>query len=129
LMASDGLDTTSVGQRRVGPEGLVGLVAKRRELVVLTDSAAHPRYPFSPGTAEERHGSFVGVPLIHYHRVLGVLAAWKRIHRQFDKDEVTFLVTIAAHLARAIHEAEAVDEVNRMLSGEVQERAFIQEIG
>ena len=128
LMASDGLDSTSVGHRRVGPKGLVGLVAERRELVVLTDAAAHPRCALSPGTAEERDGSFVGMPLIHYQRVLGVLAAWKRMHRQFHKDEVTFFVTIAPHLARAIHEAEAVDEVNRMLSGEVHEGAFIQGI-
>src|SRR4029079_10450723 len=51
-----------------------------------------------------------------------------RMHRRFDKDEVTFFVTLAAQLARAVHQAEAVDEVNRMLSGEVQEDAFIQGI-
>jgi phosphotransferase system, enzyme I, PtsP len=128
LMASDGLNATSVGQARVGREGLVGLVVERRELVILTNAAAHPRYRLSPETGEERYGSFLGMPLIHYHRVLGVLAAWKRIHRQFDKDEVTFFVTIAAQLARAIHGAAAADEVNRMLSGEVQEDAFIQGI-
>ena len=126
LTASDGLNATSLGQLRVGPEGLVGLVVERRELVVLTNAAAHPRYRLSPETGEERCGSFIGMPLIHYQRVLGVLAAWKGIHRQFDKDEVTFFVTIAAQLARAIHAAAAVDEVNRMLSGEVQEDAFIQ---
>jgi phosphotransferase system enzyme I (PtsP) len=126
LMASEGRDATSVGDRREGPEGLVGLVAERRELVVLTDAAVHPRYALSPGTAGEGRGSFVGMPLIHYQRVLGVLVAWKGIHRPFDKDEVTFLVTMAPHLARAIHEAEAVNEVNRMLNGEVHEGAFIQ---
>jgi phosphotransferase system enzyme I (PtsP) len=128
LMASDGLDATSAGQSSVGPESLVGLVAERRELVVLTNAAAHPRYRLSPETAEKHYGSFIGMPLIHYQQVLGVLAAWKRIHRKFDKDEVTFFVTIAAQLARTIHQAEAVDEVERMLSGEVQEDAFIQGI-
>jgi phosphotransferase system enzyme I (PtsP) len=39
---------------------------------------------------------------------------------------VTFFVTIAAQLAKAIHGAAAADEINRMLSGEVQEDAFIQ---
>ena len=128
LMASDGLDATSVGQSRLGLEGLVGLVAERRELVVLTNLAAHPRYRLSPETGEERYGSFIGMPLIHYQRVLGVLAAWKRIHRQFDKDEVTFFVTLAAELARAVHQTAAVDEVHRMLSGEIEEDAFIQGI-
>lgn len=87
LMASNGLDATRVGEIRVGPEGLVGLVAERRELVVLTNGAAHTGYRPSVETGEERFGSFIGTPLIHYQRVLGVLAAWKRIHRQFDKDE------------------------------------------
>ena len=128
LMASDGLDATSVGQSRLGLEGLVRLVAERRELVVLTNLAADPRYRLSPETGEERYGSFIGMPLIHYQRVLGVLAAWKRIHRQFDKDEVTFFVTIAPQVARAVHQAATVDEVNRMLSGEMQEDAFIQGI-
>ncbi len=128
LMASDGLAATSVGRRRVGPEGLVGLVAQRRELVVLDDTAPHPRYPMSPEGVEERYSCFIGVPLVYYDRVLGVLVAWKRIHRQFEKHEVTFFVTIAAHLAKAIHQASAVDEVNRMLRGEAQEGAFIQGI-
>jgi phosphotransferase system, enzyme I, PtsP len=128
LMASEGLDATSAGRLRLGPEGLVGLVAQRRELVVLTNAAAHPRYSGSPEAAEERYGSFIGMPLIHYQRVLGVLVAWKRIDRPFDKDEVTFFVTLAAQLARAVHQAEAVDEVDRMLSGKVQEDAFIQGI-
>ena len=128
LMASEGLNPASVGQVRVGREGLLGLVGERRELIVVTNAAAHPRYRPSPETGEERYGSFLGMPLIHYHRVLGMLVAWKQTHRQFDKDEVTFFVTIAAQLARAIHGASAVDEVNRMLSGEVQEDAFIQGI-
>ena len=127
LMASDGLDATSMGQLHMGPKNLVGLVAERRELVVLTNAEAQPRYDVSP-EGGERYGSFIGMPLIHYQHVLGVLAAWKRMHRRFDKDEVTFFVTLAAQLARAVHQAEAVDEVNRMLSGEVQEDAFIQGI-
>jgi len=127
LMASDGLNPAAIGQVRVGQqEGLVGLVGERRELVVVTNAAAHQRYRISPETGEERFGSFLGIPLIHYHRVLGVLAALTLAHRQFDKDEVTFFVTIAAQLAKVIHGAAALDEVNRMLNGEVQEDAFIQ---
>src|SRR5439155_16539950 len=74
LMASDGLNPAAIGQVRVGQqEGLVGLVGERRELVVVTNAAAHQRYRISPETGEERFGSFLGIPLIHYHRVLGVL--------------------------------------------------------
>jgi phosphotransferase system enzyme I (PtsP) len=128
LMAADGLDAAPAAAVRVGRLGLVGLVATRRELVVDTDVAAHPSYRSSPEPGQEEHGSFLGMPLIHHHAVLGVLVAWKRVHRDFDNEEVIFFLTIAAHLARAIHGASTTDEVRRMLSGEVEEEAFIQGI-
>jgi phosphotransferase system, enzyme I, PtsP len=127
LMAADGFNPTAIGEVRIDrQEGLLGLVGERRELITVSDAAAHPRYHPSSATGEEGYQSFLGIPLIHYHQVLGVLVAWKRAHGQFEKDVVTFFVTIAVQLAKAIHEAAAVDEVSRMLSGEVQGVAFIQ---
>jgi phosphotransferase system, enzyme I, PtsP len=129
LMAADGFNPASIGEVRIDrQEGLLGLVGKRRELIYVSDAAAHPRYHPSSATGEARYHSFLGVPLIHYHRVLGVLVAWKLAPGQFDKDEATFFITIAAQLAKAIHDASAVDEVSRMLSGELQGVAFIQGI-
>jgi len=97
-------------------------------LITVSDVTVHPRYHASSAAGEERYRSFLGVPLIHYHQVLGVLAAWKREPGQFAGDEVTFFVTIAAQLAKAVHDASAVDEISRMLSGEAQGAAFIQGI-
>jgi phosphotransferase system, enzyme I, PtsP len=130
LMAADGLNPASIGEVRIDQqEGLLGLVGKRRELIYVSDVAAHPRYHPSSATGEARYHSFLGIPLIHYHRLLGVLVAWKQASGQFDKDDVTFFVTIAAQLAKAIHDAAAVDEVSRMLSGAVPEAvAYIQGI-
>jgi phosphotransferase system enzyme I (PtsP) len=127
LMAADGFNPASIGEVRIDrQEGLPGLVGERRELITVSDAATHPRHHPSSATGEARYHSFLGVPLIHYHQVLGVLVAWKRAPRQFAKDEVTFFVTIAAQLAKAIHDASAVDDLSRMLSGELQGVAFIQ---
>jgi len=129
LMAADGFNPASIGEVRIDrQEGLVGLVGERRELITMSDAANHPRYHPSSATGEERYQSFLGVPLIHYHQVLGVLVAWKHAPGKFGKNEVTFFVTIAAQLAKAIHDASAVDEVSRMLSGDMQRVAFIQGI-
>ncbi len=129
LMASNGFNPASTGKVRVGlQEGILGLVGESRELVVVRDLANDPRYRPSSETGEERFQSFLGIPLIHYHQVLGVLTAWKRINYQFDKDEVTFFVTIAAQLAKAIHNAAAVNEVSRMLNGELQDDSCISGI-
>lgn len=129
LMAADGFNQAAIGEVRIDrQEGLVGLVGERRELITVSNATAHPRYHPSSATGEECYQSFLGVPLIHYKQVLGVLVAWKRGHGQFHKDEVTFFVTIAAQLAKAIHETTAVDEVSRMVRGEVQGIAFIKGI-
>jgi phosphotransferase system enzyme I (PtsP) len=126
LMASSGVSPTSAGSARAARHsGLPDLVAERREMVVLADARTHPRYVASPETGNGRYQAFLGMPLIHFHRVLGVLAAWKA-HSPFDRDEVTFFITIAAQLARVIHQAAAVGEVRRLLSGAAPEEGFIQ---
>jgi phosphotransferase system enzyme I (PtsP) len=126
LMATDGSSAAS-GQVRSGPQaGILGLVGERRELVVLSNATAHPRYRRAPETGDEAFDAFLGVPLIHYHNVLGVLVAWRKGPGQFGKDEMTFFVTAAAQLSKIIYEAAKVDEVARLVSGQAGEKAFIQ---
>lgn len=126
LMASDGWTQESVGRVRFDRHaGLLGLVEDRRELVVLENATEHPLYGSCPETGTERYTNFLGIPLIHYHRVLGVLVAWNREDRPFGKEAMTLLLTIAPHLAKAIHEASAAGEVGRILTGEAPD-GFIQ---
>lgn len=79
LMASDGLNPESVGRVHLSPkEGLIGLVAASQELVNLENAADHPAYRFVPETGEERYHSFLGVPLVHFRKLLGVLCIQRR---------------------------------------------------
>ena len=92
LAAAEGLTPISIGRVRVRlGEGLVGLVAERKELIVETDIGAHPNRHLSTDTLHPRDGSFLGTPLIHYRKLLGVLVAWKPVHQPYAGDEVTFL--------------------------------------
>jgi phosphotransferase system enzyme I (PtsP) len=107
LMATDGLLPGCVGHVRLRPnEGLVGLVAERKEPLNLDNAASHPRYRYFPETGEERYHGFIGVPIIHYRQVLGVLVAQQRETRLFNPNEAAFLVTVAAQLAGAIRTAQ-----------------------
>ena len=129
LKASDAARSEPTGPIRSGAQaGLLGLVGERRELVVLDDAPAHPRYAPAAETGGQPFDTFLGVPLIHYHQVLGVLVAWKQIRGQFDKDEVSFFVTIAAQLAKVIYEASNLENVVELLRNETGENAFIQGI-
>ena len=126
LAAADGLNLPSGNALRIGTDGLVGLVGERRELIIDTNAMAHPSCRTAAEPGQQELGSFLGMPLIHYRKVLGVLVAWKASHRAFDEEETIFFVTIAAHVANAIHGASAIDEVTGMLNGDLHEGAFVQ---
>ncbi|GJM14546.1 MAG: phosphoenolpyruvate-protein phosphotransferase PtsP [Pseudohongiella sp.] len=112
LMASEGLNAESVGHvsLEVG-EGLVGLVAKHAEPINLEDAQLHPSFHYLHETGEEEFHAFLGVPIIHHRKVLGVLVAQHRERRSFDVGEEAFLVTLSAQLAGIIAHAEATGAI------------------
>ncbi|MGD8642795.1 MAG: phosphoenolpyruvate--protein phosphotransferase [Chromatiales bacterium] len=127
LMATDGLNPDSVLQVRLAfNEGLVGQVAERAEPVNLDDAPLHPRYKYFPETGEEKYHAFLGVPIIHQRRLLGVLVAQEREPRRFDEDHVAFLVTLAAQLSGAISHAEISGGIMRALDQQLNDDLFIQ---
>ena len=108
LMATEGLNPASVGRVRLGfGEGLVGLVGERNEPVNLDDAPQHERYRYCPGSGEEPYHAFLGVPIIHHRKLLGVLVVQRRERLRFDTTELSFMITIAAQLAGGIAHAEA----------------------
>ncbi|ARN76311.1 phosphoenolpyruvate--protein phosphotransferase [Oceanicoccus sagamiensis] len=106
--ATEGLNKNFVGKISMAPtEGLVGQVAAREEPLNLDNAEAHPKFLFMPGIGEERFSAFLGVPIIHQRKVLGVLVIQQQTRRRFDEDDEAFLVTISAQLAGVIAHAQA----------------------
>src|SRR5690606_35259453 len=86
LMATDGLNTNARGRGGLRPgEGLLGRVVMREEPVNLEHAETHPSYQYFPETGEERFSSFLGVPIIHHRKVLGVLVVQQVEQRRFDE--------------------------------------------
>ncbi|WP_111977817.1 phosphoenolpyruvate--protein phosphotransferase [Algibacillus agarilyticus] len=103
LMATDGLSSHAVGEVVIGfNQGLVGLVGQREEPVNVANAQAHPRFLKTPQVQEDNFNSFLGTPIIHQRKVLGVMSVQQTNTRVFGEDEVAFLVTLAAQLASAI---------------------------
>ena len=112
LMATDGLNKRAIGKVSMSPnEGLVGLVGSREEPLNLEHASEHPRYRYFAETGEERYASFLGAPIIHHRRVMGVLVVQQKERRQFDEGEEAFLVTMSAQLAGVIAHAEATGTI------------------
>ena len=114
LMATDGLNPAAVGRVSLAMgEGVVSVVAEAAEPLNLDDAPDHPHYRFIAETGEEYYHGFLGVPIIHHRKLLGVLVVRQRERRKFAEDEVAFLVTMAAQLAGAIAHAEASGGIGR----------------
>ncbi len=113
LMATEGLNSSAVGRVTLShSEGLIGQVGAREEPINLEDAASHPKYHYVKETGEERYHSFLGVPIIHHRKVLGVLVVQQTVQRRFDEHEEAFLITMSAQLAGVIAHAEATGSLN-----------------
>ncbi len=108
FMATRGLNLDALGKVAMGlNEGLVGYVAERAEPINLEDAQNHPRNRFFEEIGEEPFHAFLGVPIIHHRKILGVLVVQQQQTRRFDESEEAFLITLSAQLAGVIAHAEA----------------------
>ena len=113
LMATEGLNKSAIGKATLHfSEGLVGQVGMREEPINLDDAPSHPKFRYLEGTGEEPFRSFLGVPIIHHRKLLGVLVVQQRASRRFDQQEEAFLVTISAQLATVLAHAEATGAID-----------------
>ncbi|KGJ96222.1 phosphoenolpyruvate--protein phosphotransferase [Colwellia psychrerythraea] len=114
LMASDGLAKSSQGQASIGfSEGLVGLVGQREEPLNIADAQQHQDFIHAPEVEEDEFNAFLGTPIIHQRKVLGILAIQQKKSRHFTENDEAFLVTLSAQLASAVANAEIKSLLNQ----------------
>ncbi|MCF7697816.1 phosphoenolpyruvate--protein phosphotransferase [Loktanella sp. M215] len=100
LCATEGLQAESVHQTRMRlGEGLVGRVARTRQVVNAADAPSAKGFRYMPETGEERYSSFCGVPIQRLGDALGVLVVQSKDARAFTTDEVYALEVVAMVLA------------------------------
>ena len=118
LAATEGLNQAQIGEVILAQnQGLVGLVGRRAEPLNLDAAQNHPNFFFVPEIGEEPFNAFLGVPIIHQGRVLGVLVVQQRDTRRFDEGEEAFMVTLSAQLATVVAHAQAVGDSRLFSSG------------
>lgn len=130
LMATVGLNPAAVGRLRIQfDEGIVGRVASRGEPVNLDNAPTHPDFKYIPESGEDPFHAYLGVPIIHQRDVLGVLVVQQRQERRFEDDDVSFLVTLAAHIAGAVMHAEISGLLRNGMGDFLQGEYRLQGIG
>jgi len=125
LMASDGLAKNSQGQTRVGFfEGLVGLVGQREEPLNIANAQQHQDFIHAPEVEEEAYNAFLGTPIIHQRKVLGILTIQQKNSRHFTENDEAFLVTLSTQLASALANAE----IKRLLTQQQDKSQTVKQL-
>ena len=103
LVATEGLKPDAIERTRLARnEGLVGLVSSEARPVNVQDAPHHPRFSYRPETGEDPYTSFLGVPILRFGRVIGVLAVQNVVGRIYDEEDIETLQTIAMVLAEVV---------------------------
>ncbi len=110
LFASHGLkqDSVHVTRLRVG-EGLVGEIAASGLDLNLAEPASHPKYAYRPETGEEQYHSFIGVPLLHSHKTVGVLVVQSKVARSYSAELAEILHAVAMVISELVIGSKIVD--------------------
>ena len=125
LMASDGLAVSSLGQSCIGfSEGLVGLVGQREEPLNIANAQKHQDFVHAPEVEEDDFNAFLGTPIIHQRKVLGILAIQQKESRHFTENDEAFLVTLSAQLAGELANAE----VKSLLSVQHEQSSGVKQL-
>lgn len=103
LYATVGLKKSAVHLTKLNRgEGLVGLVAEKKEPFAVQNAQLHPAFSFKPETGEELFFSFLGIPLLRAGALIGVLVLQDIEQRIYNDDEIEAMQTVAMVLAEML---------------------------
>src|SRR5213594_1671167 len=116
LVATNGLNRGGIGRAalRLG-EGIVGWVANARVPLAARDVRAEPRWKWVPEVDEKRFTSMLSVPVLARDEVIGVMNVQTVEQRDFGREEIDFLQTIANQVAGIIEKGRLQRESDRKL--------------
>ncbi len=103
FMATDGLSPEAVGVLEFSPsQGVVGFISQRFEHLKLKDARQHPAYIGVSDLGEEDCKAYLGVPIIHRRRVIGILVAQRFSRKKFTDVIEASMLTLAIQLSETI---------------------------
>ena len=129
LVATEGLNARAIGKVRMrSGEGLVGYICQHQSLLNLEDGSAHPNFRYFSETGEERYKGFLGVPIINFRNIVGVLVVQNRDLRNFTSAEEAFLITIAAQLAGPLRTIIEQEKPGALTKNDIGDQIKVQGI-
>ncbi len=90
-------------------EGLTGEVAQNSRTLSVADAWSHPKFVHKPELGEDNYKSYIGVPLIRWHRSIGVLALQSKEVHEYSAMDVEILETVAMVLSEIVSSDEMAE--------------------
>ncbi len=87
-------------------EGLTGEVAQNSRTISVADAWSHPKFVHKPELGEDNYKSYIGIPLIRWHRSVGVLALQSKELHEYTALETEILETVAMVLSEIVSSEE-----------------------
>ncbi len=110
LWATHGLSGDAVHVTRLeANEGLIGEIARTTKPLYLSEAHKHPKFSYHPETGEKPFHAFLGVPILHGGRLLGVLVVQNRMPRIYSEEETEALQNVAMVLAGIVSAGDLFD--------------------
>lgn len=105
LAATQGLAPAAAGHVQLAVnEGLVGHIAGTLSSVNLADAPADDRFVYIPETHEMAYHRFLGVPLLHLRKLVGVIVVQGHQREPFSEEDEAFLITVASQLGSTLYQ-------------------------
>ncbi|MCD8542583.1 MAG: phosphoenolpyruvate--protein phosphotransferase [Gammaproteobacteria bacterium] len=115
MLAMKGYEVKSIDSIRLDVHnGLIGLIATKKEVINLADAQTHSAYYFFPQLGEDKFHGFVGVPIVYKKRLLGLIVAQRETTQAFSDAEESFLITLALHYSQDIAKAEMLGQITQL---------------
>ena len=83
-------------------EGLTGEVAQQSRTLSVADAWAHPKFVHKPELGEDEYKSYIGIPLIRWHRSIGVLALQSKEIHEYSAMDIEILETVGMVLSEIV---------------------------
>jgi signal transduction protein with GAF and PtsI domain len=126
IMATQAMSEEYLKERslKVG-EGIVGLIAKERKPVVISDVLKNPKYKEKKLAKKEKLVSMLSVPMMIKKRVIGVINCYTTTTYKFTKNDIELLSTVANQAAVAIENTELMVKT-KVVQEELEARKKIE---
>lgn len=109
---------------RVG-EGIVGLVAKEKKPIVISDVLKDPRYKEKTLAKKEKLTSMLSVPMMVKNKIIGVINCYTTTVHEFSDSDIDLLTAVANQAAVAIENTELMVKT-KIVQEELEARKKIE---